>query len=130
MRRAKALEAMGLYKQALGDVQKANKASDAPPENQVCSHPPAAFVTIKIMVAPADLKPDPHDPVIRHVVPYRMLLWESSRQCASVALTQCPGRAGQPSLGVPSLSQCSQSSGIYAFNCFGTDRTGLLGGSI
>lgn len=34
LRRAKALESMGLYKQALGDVQKANKANDAQPENQ------------------------------------------------------------------------------------------------
>mmetsp|Transcript_14445 Transcript_14445/g.43688 ORF Transcript_14445/g.43688 Transcript_14445/m.43688 type:complete len:721 (-) Transcript_14445:878-3040(-) len=34
LRRAKALEAMGLYKQALGDVQKANKADDSAPENQ------------------------------------------------------------------------------------------------
>ena len=35
LRRAKALEAMGLYKQALSDVQKVNKLDDAPPENQV-----------------------------------------------------------------------------------------------
>jgi tetratricopeptide (TPR) repeat protein len=34
LRRAKALEAMGLYKQALSDVQKVNKLDDAPPENQ------------------------------------------------------------------------------------------------
>lgn len=41
LRRAKALEAMGLYKQALGDVQKANKADDSAPENQV-THADAA----------------------------------------------------------------------------------------
>lgn len=34
LRRAKALEAMGLYKQALSDVQKANRADDSAPENQ------------------------------------------------------------------------------------------------
>lgn len=34
-RRAKAYEQMGQYKQALSDVQKANKGSDATPETQV-----------------------------------------------------------------------------------------------
>ena len=36
-RRAKAYEQMGHYKQALSDVQKANKGSDATPETQVSS---------------------------------------------------------------------------------------------
>lgn len=35
-RRAKAYEQMGHYKQALSDVQKANKGSEATPETQVC----------------------------------------------------------------------------------------------
>ena len=36
-RRAKAYENMGHYKQALSDIQKANKSSEATPETQVCS---------------------------------------------------------------------------------------------
>ena len=35
-RRAKAYEQMGHYKQALSDVQKANKTADATPETLVC----------------------------------------------------------------------------------------------
>ena len=36
VRRAKAYESMGHYKQALSDIQKANKAETANPDTQVC----------------------------------------------------------------------------------------------
>ena len=38
VRRAKAYEQMGHFKQALSDIQKANKADTANPETQVCEH--------------------------------------------------------------------------------------------
>jgi tetratricopeptide (TPR) repeat protein len=53
VRRAKAYEQMGHYKQALSDIQKANKAETANPDTQVRT--PRALAASKARARPRDV---------------------------------------------------------------------------